>query len=101
MGFFDSLDNDTENMHAINDKDIALGALIASKSDISLLSKVVPETVNPQLRQMLTAQLNSCINEHFTLSDMAISKGWYAAYSTPHEQLEKDLNKVEDIKNQL
>ncbi|MEW9097232.1 MAG: spore coat protein [Clostridiaceae bacterium] len=57
----------------------------------------MPETTNHQLRQMLTSQLNSCINDHFKLSDMVISKGWYPAYDSPQEQIIKELNKVEEI----
>ncbi|WP_461613233.1 spore coat protein [Clostridium sp. Marseille-QA1073] len=94
MGLFDT--NDT-NMNIMDDKDIALSALTASKADISSLSKAIPEATNPQLRQMLTSQLNSCINDHFKLSDMAISKGWYPAYATPEEQLKNDLTKADKV----
>ncbi|WP_246582641.1 spore coat protein [Clostridium mobile] len=97
MGLFDMLDTNNTDMNVMDDKDIALDALAASKTDISLLSKVIPETTNHQLRQMLTNQLNSCINDHFKLSDMVISKGWYPAYATPQDQLKNDLNKVDEI----
>lgn len=46
---------------------------------------------------MLTSQLNSCINDHFKLSDIVISKGWYPAYATPQEQLKNDLTKAEKV----
>jgi len=59
--------------------------------------KVIWKVTNPQLRQMLTSQLNSCINDHFKLSDMAISKGWYPAYATPEEQLKNDLTKADKV----
>ncbi len=97
MGLFDMLDTDDRTMNLMDDKDIALSSLIASKADISLLSKVIGETTNPQLRQMLTSQLNSCINDHFKLSDIVISKGWYPAYATPQEQLKNDLTKAEKV----
>ncbi|WP_027624193.1 spore coat protein [Clostridium lundense] len=94
MGLFDMDDN---TINSMDDKDIALDTLAASKTDISLLSKAIPETTNPQLRQMLTAQLNSCIADHFKLSDMAIHKGWYPAYSSPQDQLRNDLKSAEDL----
>lgn len=94
---YNSSNNNDNNMNTMDDRDIALDSLAASKTDISLLSKVIPETTNQQLRQMLTNQLNSCINDHFKLSDMVISKGWYPAYATPQDQLKNDLNKVDEI----
>lgn len=94
MGIMDTIldkDSYTSNM---TDKDIALSALTTSKANISMLSKAIPEAINPQLRQMLTNQLNACINDHFKLSDISVSKGWYNAYSRPEEQLRNDSYEI-------
>lgn len=93
MGLFDNLLDDN-SINTMDNRDIALGALSSSKADISMLSKVIPEVTNPQLRQMLTSQLNNCINDHFKLSDMAMNKGWYPAYSSPEEQLKNDSDQI-------
>lgn len=88
-----------DNNSSLSDKDLALNMLNDSKSDITMLSKAVTETINPQLRQILTNQLNACINNHFTLSDMAIQKGWYNAYANPGQQIKKDMQEAQNILN--
>lgn len=84
----------------LQDKDIALDMLITSKSDIGMLTKAITETTNPQLRQMLTNQLNTCINDHFRLSDMAINKGWYNAYANPQQQVQQDVIEAQNLNSQ-
>jgi similar to spore coat protein len=87
--------NGSEN--ALNDKDIALDMLIMSKADINSLAKAVTEITNPQLRQMLSAQLNYCINQHFMLSDMTIGKQWYNVFQNPEQQIQQDLNEFKNL----
>lgn len=88
--------NNTNNV-ALSDRDIALDMLIMSKSDITSLSGAITETTNPLLRQMLCTQLNNCINQHFRLSDMVISKQWYNAYATPQQQIQQDINEAKNL----
>lgn len=80
-----------------SDKDMGLDMLIGSKFGIEALAKTITETTNPQLRQMLTSQLNMNINEHFRLSDMAMNKQWYNAYATPQQQIQQDLKEAESL----
>lgn len=84
----------------VTDKDIAMDMLTSSKGDIGQLSKAITESTNPQLRLTLTNQLNSAINSHFRLSDMAIKKGWYVAHTCPTELINKDLGEFQGIKLQ-
>lgn len=56
------------------------------------------ESTNPQLRQMLNSQLNSCITSHHKLSDLALNKDWYEAYATPIQQVQTD---VQDAQNAI
>lgn len=81
----------------LSDKELALDMLKNSKNDITILSRAVSETMNPQLRQMLTNQLNACINDHFKLSDMAVQKGWYNAYSNPGQQIRQDMQEAQNL----
>ena len=81
----------------MDDKDIGLGMLSSSKAGIAMLTATIVETTNPQLRQMLTSQLNAAINSHFQLSDMAIQNGWYNAYDTPSEQINMVSRDAENI----
>jgi similar to spore coat protein len=73
---------------------------MSSKNDITMLSKAVTESVNPQLRQILTTQLNICINDHFQLSDLAVQKGWYNAFASPGQQIKQDLQEAESLMKQ-
>lgn len=82
----DLMNNDS----TLNDKDIASDLITRSKTDISSIAKAVTETSNPQLRQILGRHLNDCINEHYRLSDMAITKNWYKAYMSPEKQVSSD-----------
>jgi similar to spore coat protein len=97
-----SNDSQTQKQSGSNlsEKDIALDMLAMSKTDIGMLSKVIPEATNPEVRQLLTTQLNGCIASHFKLSDMLITKGWYNAYGTPQEQIKQDIDSANQVLQQ-
>jgi len=71
--------------------------LNTSKGDISLLTKAITEAANPQLRTMLTNQLNACINDHFKLVDIAAQKNWYNPYTSPGQQIKQDLQEADNL----
>ena len=85
---------------SMQDKDLAADLLMSSKNDITMLSKAVTESANPQLRQILANQLNACINDHFQLSDLAVQKGWYNAFASPGQQIKQDLQEAQNLMNQ-
>lgn len=85
------------NNNSLNDKDIALDMLVGSKFRIEALAKTITETTNPQLRQMLSGQLNMNINEHFRLSDIAINNQWYNVQATPQQQVQQDVKDAESL----
>lgn len=72
-------------------KDIAQDFTKDLENSIISLSIAACETTNPQLRQILDAQLISAINKHHELSDMMIKKSWYNAYDEPIEQVKNSL----------
>lgn len=80
---------------SMTDKDIARSLITESKHDITSLSKAALESTNPQLRNILTKQLNSCMTDHFKLSDLAIEKNWYDAYGSPEQQLQKSMQELD------
>lgn len=92
--------NENQGQSNLSEKDIALDMLAMSKNDIGMLAKVIPETTNPEVRQLLTTQLNGCIASHFKLSDMLITKGWYNAYGTPQEQIQQDIDSANQVLQQ-
>lgn len=81
----------------LTEKDIALDLLTSSKTTITTLAKTLTETTNPQLRETLKNQLTACINSHYRLSDISISKGWYNAHEDPSKQLEQDLSSIGSV----
>ncbi|GLC31259.1 spore coat protein [Clostridium omnivorum] len=85
------------NSYTMNEGDIAIELLIASKAEIDQLTKAVIEAVNPDLRDILRNQLDACINEHYRLVDIVSNKGWYKTYSNPQNQIKQDLNQIQDI----
>jgi similar to spore coat protein len=89
-------ENNKDNS-GLSDKDIALDMLIGSKFRIEALAKTITETSNPQLRQMLTGQLNMNINEHFRLSDIAINNQWYNVHATPQQQVQEDAKEAQNL----
>lgn len=77
--------------NTLTEKDIALDLMASSKVSIATLAKVLTETTTPQLRDTLKNELTSCINSHYRLSDIAISKGWYNAHANQEQQLQAEL----------
>jgi similar to spore coat protein len=95
MGFFEML---MGNDMSLSDKDIAFDMLKDSKFGLTGLTMALAESTNPQLRQMLSTQLNGCVLNHHKLSDIALRKDWYQAYATPTQQV---LTDVQDSQNAL
>lgn len=85
MGFFENITGTEGNM---GDKDIAFDLLKDSKSGLTSLAMTIAESTNPQLRQILTSQFNTCVQSHHKLADMAVQKNWYPAFATPAQQVQ-------------
>lgn len=97
MSWLNNFLGEDNGNNPLGDKELALDMLNASKGDIAMLGKAVTETVNPELRQLITNQLNACINDHFKLADYAIQKNWYNAYANPGQQIKQDLEEAQNI----
>lgn len=79
------------------DKDIALELLTISKSNILSLASIITEITNPQLRELLSSQLTNSLNEHYKLSDIAVNKQWYNAFSSPQQQLQQGVEESKSL----
>lgn len=75
----------------LNDKDILNDMLKDSKFTIHSLTVALGGATSARFREKLVNQMNSCIDEHFQLSDMAIQKRWYQPSLPPNQQLQKEL----------
>jgi len=76
---------------SLNDKDIVNDMLKDSKFTIHSLSVALGEATSSEFREKLVNQMNSCIDEHFQLSDIAIQKKWHHPSLPPDQQLQKEL----------
>jgi similar to spore coat protein len=81
----------------LTEKDIALDLLTSSKATIATLTKALTETTNPALRETLRNQLTACVNSHYRLSDIAVNRGWYNAYTDPQQQLQNELSAINTV----
>lgn len=81
----------------LTEKDIAMDLLNSSKASIGTLAKVLTETANPNLREVLKTELTNCVNSHHRLSDLVVTKGWYDAYGNPNQQLQTELTQINSI----
>lgn len=76
--------------NAMQDKSIAFDILKDSKFCITGLLRAATETTNIQFRQFINQSLTEAVQEHFTLTDAMISKGWYKPANI-NAQLQADL----------
>jgi similar to spore coat protein len=86
-----------QNNTNLTEKDIALDLITSSKATITTLAKVLTETTNSELRDTLKNQLTACVNSHYRLSDIAVTKGWYNAYEDPQKQLQNELSTIGSV----
>lgn len=86
-----------KNYTKLTDQDIAADMLKDSKFSLNALAAAVPETSNPELRQILKQNLNNALKAHFRLSDIAINNAWYRPNLAPQDQLRRDYASSIDI----
>ncbi|MDI6880733.1 MAG: spore coat protein [Desulfitobacteriaceae bacterium] len=75
----------------MTDPDVAHDLLKDSKFALHSLSTTITETNNPLMREMLLNILNTTIDAHYKLSDLAISKNWYQPNLAPLDMLKQDI----------
>ncbi|EGW39680.1 spore coat protein [Desulfosporosinus sp. OT] len=79
-----------ETTSSLNDQDIVNDMLKDSKFSIHSITVALGESTSSQYREKLVSLMNSCIDEHFKLSDFAIQKNWYQ----PNLPLDQQLQQV-------
>lgn len=76
----------------MTDKDYALDMLKDSKFSLHSLTMALSESTNPILREILTNVLNTSIDSHYKLADIAINKNWYPQPNlAPLDLLRQDI----------
>ncbi|MGE5627413.1 MAG: spore coat protein [Solirubrobacterales bacterium] len=95
MSFLDMFIGDDDKLSS---EDIAKDMIKDSKFSVTSLAAASAEAVNPELRQMLTQQLDKASREHFQLTDILLNKGWYHAYDEPIEQIKTEYQEMQNFK---
>ncbi|GAE35156.1 spore coat protein [Halalkalibacter akibai] len=75
---------------AMTDQIVATDMLISSKTAMKNIAFAITETVTPEVRTVLTQQLQQSIQLHNQLSDYMIEKGYYHPYDL-NEQVKVDF----------
>ena len=83
-------------MGNMTDQVIATDFLIASKQAIKNYSSALAETASPQVRDVLSRQLNAAISTHEKITNYMMDKGYYHAYN-PQEQIRVDMRAAETV----
>lgn len=85
------------NQHQnLQDQTIAFDLLKDSKFGIISQAKLATEAANQDLRTLLAGNLDQCVQEHFQLSDLLMSKGWYNPANIS-QQLQTDLSRAQQF----
>lgn len=78
----------------LSDQDMMNEMLKDSKYCIHSLSIILGESASVPLREKLVNEINSCFDEHFRLTDMAVKKTWYQPSLPPNQQLQQELTAI-------
>ena len=85
----------------MNDQDRLEDMLTEEKYLINAYSTFIPEATCPQLRQVLTANFNDCVQNQFTVFDQMKQLGWYQTKAAAMPEVEQARQKFAQLKQQL
>ena len=69
-----------EGMPNLADSAFAMDFLLSVKNGIRNYGFAITETANPELREVLSTQMEAAIDLHGEISDLMIKKGWLHPY---------------------
>lgn len=72
------------------DRTVAFDMLKESEFCLMSLTKAAMEATNNEFRQVIDQSLQQCIQEHFKITDLLISKGWAHPYKV-RQQFDEDI----------
>ncbi|MCA0756168.1 spore coat protein [Paenibacillus sp. N4] len=81
-------------MHTMTDQIIASDFLISVKSGVRNYAMAVTEAGSPEIKAVLSAQLEEIIDLHEQIMAYMIGRGWYHPWNVD-EQLRLDLQNIE------
>ena len=93
--------NNSHMTAVYTDQDRMEDLISQEKYLIDSYSTFIPEADCPELRQILSENLNGCCNNQYAVFDQMRSLGWYSTKPAPQADIDEARQKSEQLKNQL
>ncbi|MUG43540.1 spore coat protein [Paenibacillus woosongensis] len=85
-------------MNKLTDEVIAMDLLINAKSGVRNYAMAVTECITPEIKTVLTKQLEEAIDTHEMILAYMIERGLYHPYNV-NEQIQLDLQNIQTAMN--
>jgi len=85
----------------LTDQDRLEDMLSQEKYLIGAYSTFIPEATCPQLRQVLTANLNDCAQNQYAIFDQMNQMGMYPVKPAPAQEIDAARQKFAQLKQQM
>ena len=85
----------------MNDQDRMQDLLAQEKYLIDGYATFIPEASCPELRSVLSDNLNGCFNNQYTVYDKMSNLGWYPTKNAPQAEIDEAKQKFSQLGQQL
>jgi similar to spore coat protein len=85
-------------MNTMTDQVIAMDFLISAKTGIKTYAVALTESATPEIKTVLSKQLEEAVLTHETIATYMMQKGYYHPYD-PNEQIKLDLTNMQNALN--
>jgi similar to spore coat protein len=85
-------------LSTLTDEVVAMDFLLNAKSGVRNYAMAVTECATPEIKAVLTKQLDEAITTHEKISSYMIQQGWYHPYNV-NEQIQLDLQNIQTAIN--
>lgn len=92
---------DSSKGSCFTDQDRMEDLISQEKFLIDGYSTFIPEATCPELRQVLTENLNGSFSSQYAVYDKMSQLGWYPAKNAPQAEIDESRQKFSQLKQQL
>lgn len=93
--------NNCANGSCFSDQDRMEDLISQEKFLIDGYSTFIPEATCPELRQVLSENLNGCFNNQYTVFDKMRQLGWYPGKNAAQADIDQAKQKYSQMQQQL
>jgi len=93
--------NNTVNTASLTDQERMEDLIAQEKYLINGYATFIPEAGCPNLRQVLTENLNACLNNQYSVYDTMSQLGWYPVKNAPQNEIDEAVTKCSQLHSQL